>query len=1176
MKLCLTLAAALLASTSVFAQQLSDYQIIKQRVSLENSPIPTYMEFSSEDRPSLSELQQLFQAYWKAEPNFSFIEIGRESDNLGFTHIKYEQAYKGKPIELAEWIVHTKNGEIHSMNGKLLDKAPKNFEEIVGEEVALRAAQSYVGAVSYKWEFAAEENHLKAETGNPNASYYPSGKLTYMSKNLEINSAELRLTYKFNIYAQEPLSRQYVYVDASTSEIVFSNQIIHTANTTGTAITGYSGTQTINVDSLNPNSFRLRQTVSGNGVNTFNMLSGSSYPNSVDFTDTDNTWNNVNAQLDQYATDAHWGAEKTYDYLSIKHGRNSLDNNGFALNSYVHADLVAFGLGSNVNAFWDGNRMTYGDGNSNFTPLCALDIAGHEIAHGLTSNTADLIYASESGALNESFSDIFGTAIEFYARPNRANWNIGEDIGSSFRSMSNPRAFGDPDTKLGPGWVAVAGCTPTQGNDRCGVHTNSGVQNKWFYLLSVGGSGVNGIGNSYSVTGLGVDTAAAIAFRNLTVYLNQSSDFDEARFYSIQSAIDLYGACSPQHQSVVNAWHAVGVGSSYTPGVTADFLADITSACAAPLVTSFTNSSQNATVFTWDFGDGSATSATREPSHNYTTYGQFDVKLIADGGACGVDSITKIAYIDVDSTNQCVVILTNGFNPTQTECSGKIYDTGGANGDYLDNESAVITISPTNAATVTLTFPFFDVEAGSNGSVCDYDVVRIFDGSTVNSPLLGEFCNNNLPSSITSTTGSVTIQFESDVAVTNPGFEIDWLCGYPTSPPTSDFRLSSSTTCDGIISFEDISTQVPTAWTWDFGDGNFSNLKNPIHTYTANGTYSVKLIAGNSFGVDSVIKSNVVSVNLPMSPIVTNDTVCSGQTAILTASSSGALNWYTSQIGGSPVSSGNSFTTPPVNSTTEYWVENLLAAPVQILGPVTNTIGTGRNFNGDQHLNFDVFDKIELLSVRVYAAVAGNKTIELRDNNGIVLQTATQFIPAGAFRINLNFMIDPGTDYQLGIPQGAQLDLYRNNGGVSYPYTIANKVSIKSSSATTNPTGFYYFFYNWRIKSPDCISARSQAFAIIDTSCTITGLNDIKGSLEDRISVYPNPSNSMVTIDLKNLTSTGAIHIMDLAGKLIYESTQTNPNNVLKLDVSNWSQGIYFLQVNSNERVIIKKIVISH
>ena len=1167
MKFSLTFTAILLAANLSYAGQASQYQVVKERLSLESSKIPTYIEYSSEQRPAVSELKNLFQSYWKGVEGFDFVQIGQEVDQLGFTHIRYEQTYNGVSIELAEWIVHTKNNEIYSMNGKLVDQIPAASENSISKTAAFNAAKNYVGATKYKWEIPAEEKHLKFETGNPFATYYPAPEMKYISKEIGVNPADLRLTYKFNIYAQEPFSRQEVYVDAANGEIVFTNNLIHTANTTGTAQTAYSGTQTIKVDSLASNSFRLRQTVNGNGINTFNLLRGTSYANAVDFTDADNVWNNVNTLRDEYATDAHWGAENTHEYFQVKFGRNSINNRGFALNSYLHYSV------NYNNAFWDGQRMTYGDGSGASTPLVALDIASHEITHGLTTFTANLIYANESGALNESFSDIFGAAVEFFARPNRANWLLGEDIGGAFRSLANPRIYGDPDTYDGINWRQTIGCIPTQQNDQCGVHSNSGVQNKWFYLLTVGGSGTNNAPNpqAYNVTGLGIDTAAAIAFRNLTIYLTQSSNFDDARFYSIQSAIDLYGSCSPQHIAVTNAWHAVGVGAAYTPGVNSDFTADLTQACSPNLSTQFTNNSNNATNFVWNFGDGTF-STIRNPSHTYTSYGQFDVSLIANGGACGVDTLLRTTYINIDTALACIVILDDGLSAIETDCSGKIYDSGGASGDYGPNENGVVTISPSNASSVTITFPFFDIEAGSGGTICDYDVLRVFDGPTINSPLLGAFCNNNLPSSITSTRGSITIEFESDVAVEDAGFEIDWQCNYPSSPPVTDFTASASSTCDGEITFTDVSTELPSTWFWDFGDGNTSAQQNPTHYYTTNGSFSVKLVSSNSFGADSTVKSNLIAVARPVGPTSMNDTVCIGQSANLAASASGTVNWYANEFGGNAIATGNSYTVSNVTANTEFWAENLIAAPIQTVGPVANTIGSGANFNNFQYLIFDVFDKIELISVRVYASTSANRTIELRNANGVVLQSMTRYVPAGAFRVDLNFTIEPGTNYQLGIPAGTQPNLYRNNGGTSYPYTIANKVSIKGSSAG-NSTGFYYFFYNWRVKSPDCSSPRVPVRAIIDTTCNVTTIREAVS--EDGFSVYPNPSDHNFTIETINQTI-NQIQVLDLSGKLIHVIQNNDLRSKVVVNNLNWDSGIYFIQINTDRGMFHQKVVVTH
>ncbi|MBI4645283.1 MAG: M4 family metallopeptidase [Bacteroidia bacterium] len=278
------------------------------------------------------------------------------------------------------------------------------------------------------------------------------------------------------------------------------------------------------------------------------MNMGTSYGNAVDFTDNDNYWNNINAQQDEVATDAHWGTEMTYDYYYYQHGRNSIDNSGYLLINYVHYQI------NYNNAFWNGQWMTYGDGDGiNFTPLISIDVVGHEITHGLISFTANLNYSYSSGALNESFCDIFGNAIEFYAKT--GNWRLGEDItsnGLGIRNMANPNEFNNPDTYAGTYWYSGS-------DDYGGVHTNSGVQNYWFYLLSEGGTGTNDNGDDYSITGIGIDKAAAIAYRALTVYLFPAANYYDSRYWAIEAAMDIYGPCSDEVEQTIAAWNAVGV-----------------------------------------------------------------------------------------------------------------------------------------------------------------------------------------------------------------------------------------------------------------------------------------------------------------------------------------------------------------------------------------------------------------------------------------------------------------------------------------------------------------------------------------------------------------------------------------------------------------------------------------
>lgn len=399
------------------------------------------------------------------------------------------------------------------------------------------------------------------------ASFAPKGELVYYSDPSDEKLKDLKLAYKFDIYSEKPISRQYVFVDAKNGNVLGTDAIIHEINTPGTATTVYSGNRNIVADSYN-GSYRLRETGrnAGTAVETYNARKSTNLSGAVDFTDSDNVWNNVNTNKDQYATDAHWGAEMTLDYYYSKFGRKSIDNNNFAIKSYVH-------YGNNIfNAYWDGSRMLYGDGSSTTNggkPLTAIDVCGHEITHGLTTKTANLVYQREPGALNEGFSDIFGNTIERWARPTKASWTLGEDFSYVIRDMSNPNAYRQPDTYKGTYWkdATTTGCAvPGQTtNDYCGVHTNSGVLNFWYYLLVTGGSGTNDNGFAYNVSGIGLDKAGAIAYRTLTTYLTSTSTYANTRTYSLQAAADLYGAGSNEVTQVTNAWNAVGVGGGTSP-----------------------------------------------------------------------------------------------------------------------------------------------------------------------------------------------------------------------------------------------------------------------------------------------------------------------------------------------------------------------------------------------------------------------------------------------------------------------------------------------------------------------------------------------------------------------------------------------------------------------------------
>jgi hypothetical protein len=219
---------------------------------------------------------------------------------------------------------------------------------------------------------------------------------------------------------------------------------------------------------------------------------------------------------------------------------------------------------NNNNAVWDKGRncIVYGDGETDFDILTSLDVVAHEFGHGVCFSTANLNLYGESGAINESLSDIWAACVENFAEEGKMIWIIGEDIERrpghfGLRFMYDPKATGQPDTYGGPNYSPDSK-----------VHVNSGIMNYWFYLLCgySSGTGINDLGNYYNVSSIDMSKAEKIVYLAETEYMTSNTGFYQARNYTITAASLLYGANSQEVISVTNAWYAVGVGDSYSSG----------------------------------------------------------------------------------------------------------------------------------------------------------------------------------------------------------------------------------------------------------------------------------------------------------------------------------------------------------------------------------------------------------------------------------------------------------------------------------------------------------------------------------------------------------------------------------------------------------------------------------
>ena len=602
------LALSLFSFMSIASYAQEGDKNVKQKVTDEKGNL-SMITFSERSTYKVSDSREIFKNQFGLKEGSDFQKVKTETDELGFTNEKFQLFHQGIKVEFATYSLHSKAGVLKSMNGEMYSLENVNTVAALSNSQAFAIALKQTGATSYLWQNEAESTAMNYKK--------PTGELVLLPlMNVEVQKGQsnLRLAYKFDIYATAPLSRGDLYIDAVTGEKLFYNATIKhlgehsngskaskteksilkttTAVVAGNAATRYSGTQSIET-TLSGSSYILSDPTRGSGIQTFNSQRQATYVG-VNFTDANNDWTATefnNTNKDNGALDAHWGAEKTYDYWKTVHNRNSFNNAGAIIKSYVHYNLAAAGYPDNNNAFWNGSVMTYGDGGTGvFDILTALDVAGHEIGHAVCSNTANLTYQNESGAMNEGFSDIWGASIESTYAPTKQTWLIGEDIERrsghlSLRSMSNPNAEGQPDTYKGTYWY-------TGTADSGGVHTNSGVLNFWYYVLAVGKSGTNDIGNAYNVTGITIAKAAKIAYRMESVYLTANATYASARTAGIQSATDLYGAGSAEVIATTNAFYAVGVGAAFAGSTDT-----VAPSAPASLVASGTSSS--ATTLTW-------------------------------------------------------------------------------------------------------------------------------------------------------------------------------------------------------------------------------------------------------------------------------------------------------------------------------------------------------------------------------------------------------------------------------------------------------------------------------------------------------------------------------------------------------------------------------------------------
>lgn len=473
-------------------------------------------------------------------------------DEDGTQHVRYDRTYRELPVLGGDFVVHLAPGGDYR-GADRATSTPVSLPTVTPRLSATKAADLAANALR-----AANPGELlKKLTAKPELvvdALHGAPKLAWQTNTAALDDLG------------NPVART-VLTDAGTGSRIDAWNTVETASGDGKSL--YGGTVPLET-TQSGSSYELKDatrggTYTGDAGNQTDLCLLAAClvqaPATV-FTDADNHWGSgTTDDRASAAVDAQYGTDVTWDYYKDVHGRSGIAGDGKGSYNRVH-----YGNDYN-NAFWDDGCfcMTYGDGDgTTFGPLVSLDVAGHEMSHGVTSSTAALTYSGESGGLNEATSDIFGTLVEWHAdnATDAGDYLIGENVvrsgfgGDALRYMDKPSRDG-----------SSADCWSTTAGD-LDVHYSSGIANHFAYLLAEG-SGAKNVGDvaydsptcdDSTVSGIGRDKLGDIWYRALTVYMTSSTDYAGARTATLSAAEDLYGADSTEYAAVGAAWSAVSVG----------------------------------------------------------------------------------------------------------------------------------------------------------------------------------------------------------------------------------------------------------------------------------------------------------------------------------------------------------------------------------------------------------------------------------------------------------------------------------------------------------------------------------------------------------------------------------------------------------------------------------------
>jgi Zn-dependent metalloprotease len=691
-------------------------------------------------------------------------------DQDGTLHTRYERTYAGLPVLGGDVIVHTPPASLaagtvsSTFNNKRTIKVASTTATFTKSAAASKALKAAKSLAAEKPTTDSARKVIWAGSGTPKLAWE---------------------TVIGGLQDDGTPSQLHVITDATTGQELYRYQGIKT----GTGNTQYSGTVTLNT-TLSGSTYQLYDTTRG-GHKTYSLNNGTSGTGTL-MTDSDDTWGTGAGSNTQTAgADAAYGAQETWDFYKNTFGRSGIKNDGVAAYSRVHYSSAY------VNAFWDDSCfcMTYGDGSGGTHALTSLDVAGHEMSHGVTSNTAGLDYSGESGGLNEATSDIFGTGVEFYANnaSDPGDYLIGEKIdingdGTPLRYMDKP----SKDGGSADSWYSGVG--------NLDVHYSSGPANHMFYLLSEGSGTkvINGVtynsttSDGVAVAGIGRAAALQIWYKALTSYMTSSTNYAGARTAALNAATALYGASSTQYAGVANAFAGINVGSHVTPpssGVTVtnpgSQSSTVGTAVSLQISASSTNTGSLSYAATGLPTGLSINSSTGAITGTPTTAGTYSttVTVTDSTGATGTASFTwTVSSSGGGGTCTSTQLLGNpGFesgNTTWTASSGVITNSSsqaahaGSYKAWLDGYGSTHTDTLSQSVTIPsgckASFTFYlHIDTAETTTSTAYDKLTVTAGTTT----LASYSNLNKATGYTQKTFDLSSFAGTTVALKFSGVE---------------------------------------------------------------------------------------------------------------------------------------------------------------------------------------------------------------------------------------------------------------------------------------------------------------------------------------------------------------------------------------------------------------------